>query len=230
VTWPTRVLAGCLAVTVFAVGCRGDDVSEQPTKRAGVSVPSSVTSLRVRGEVGKVKVTARKGASKISVVQKRTGAAKPSNVIGRSDATLKYDCPGGFDDRDCRVDYTITVPPSVSLDVVNSAGTVDLAGPLTEVVASADAGAVTGTGLGAGSFTVTTKAGKVDLAFAGVPTLVKTATDVGETTIAVPPTGSYQIDASTSVGEQDVSVPNDPSSENRIEANTEIGQITIKKN
>jgi hypothetical protein len=223
--WPRAVLLGAVAVTALAAGCGGS--APKPTKRATVSVPSSVKSLTVRGRVGRVRVSAREGASKITVVQTRTSDAEPRNAIGRSSATLKYDCPG--DSSRCRVDYTITAPPKVSVDIDNTAGTVTLSGPLTDVVAKAEAGAVTGRGLGAGSFKVTTTVGEVDLAFAGVPTFVKTATTVGDTTIRVPAAGTYQVKASTGVGGKSVNVPNDPNAKNHIEAKTETGGLTIGK-
>lgn len=215
-----------LAAMVFAVGSGfGCGSTEKPTKSATYTLPASVTSLKVGGKAGEVGVTAKGGASQIEVVEKRSDNAEPSHVVNGSSGTLEYDCSGAS----CRVDYDITVPSATSLSVDNTAGKITLDGPLIDVVAEARAGEIKGTGLGGGSFTASTDAGAINLAFAGAPKLVKTTTKAGATTIAVPGSATYQVDASATVGDTDVSVPSDPSTSNRIEAKTDVGQITIEK-
>jgi hypothetical protein len=220
----SAALVGVLVAALAYAGC-GDT---EPTHSASYSLPP-VKSLEVTGEVGEVTVTAAKGASKIQVVEKRTDKAKPSHTASGSTAMLKYDCPGGFDVDTCRVDYDITVPETTRITVDNSAGEVSLNGPLTNFVANTDAGKVGGKALGGGTATASTHAGEVDLAFASPPRFVKTTTDAGATTITVPGSASYQVDASADVGDTDVKVPNDPSAPNRIQAKTNVGEITIRK-
>ena len=58
------------------------------------------------------------------------------------------------------------------------------------------AGEVSGTVLGRGSYTVATKAGKVDLTFASPPTLVNVNTTAGEVNVTVPGNASYRVKAS----------------------------------
>jgi hypothetical protein len=219
------VFAGLVAAAQLCVGC-GDS---EPTHSTSYSLPASVKSLTVRGEVGKVNVTAQKGASKIRVVEKRKDKAKPSHSAAGSSGTLKYDCPGGFDIDGCRVDYDIRMPATVAIEVDNSAGEITLDGALTEVVAKTDAGKIAATALGGGTATASTQAGKIDLAFARAPRQVTTTADTGSTTITVPGSASYQVKASVSVGDTNVQVPNDPSAQNRIEAKSDVGEITVKK-
>jgi len=77
------------------------------------------------------------------------------------------------------MDYQIQLPPGTALTVAGDAGRVILHGGLTKAQVTTDAGQVSGTGLGRGSFTVVTKVGKVDLAFASAPARVKVTTDAG---------------------------------------------------
>jgi hypothetical protein len=223
--------ASILATGLAALVCVGCGASShfKPTHTTSYSLPASVKSLKVKGEVGKVDVSARKGASKVGVVEKRTEKARPSHSVAGSTATLKYSCPGGFNKDTCRVDYDLTVPARAALDVDNSAGEITLNGALTDVAAKTDAGKIAASALGRGTVTASAKAGEVDLTFASAPRLVTTTTSAGSTTITVPGTASYRVKASTSVGDKNIKVPNDPSAQNRIEAKTDVGDVTIKK-
>jgi putative adhesin len=221
-----RVLCvGALAAGALLVaGC--DEDIESPSVKTEYDLPANVRSLKVDGEVGKVTVTAEAGTSKISVVENRSEHAEPTHTATGGDATLAYTCS---DDANCRVDYDITLPARVALDVDNTAGEVNLSGPMTQVVAKAEAGQIQGTELGGGSFDVSTDAGEIDLAFAAPPRSVKATTQVGNTNVTVPSGATYQINAEASVGDTSVDVPNDPSSNRRIEAKTDAGSISIKQ-
>jgi Toastrack DUF4097 len=220
------VLAPVVAAMALGAGC--GDVSK-PTKSTTYSLPASLKSLTVKGEVGEVTVTAKRGASKIAVKESRTDKAKPSHSASGSSGTLRYDCPGGFSIDVCRVDYDITVPETVAVEVDNSTGKIALSGPLDDTVASADAGEIKGTELGAGPVKASTSGGAIDLTFTSPPRNVTARTNAGDTTITVPGNASYQVKADTSVGDTNVDVPNDPSASNRIEARTDVGSVTIKK-
>jgi hypothetical protein len=218
-------LVGVLVPIFLLAGCGGDE----PTRSTRYSLPTSVKSLKVTGEVGEVTVTAKRGASKIAVKESRTEKAKPSHVSSGSTASLKYDCPGGFSFDTCRVDHDITVPTAVAVNVDNSSGKITLTGSLNDTVARADAGQIKGTSLGSSPVSASTSGGEVDLTFASPPRNVKASTKAGDTTITVPGNASYQVKADTSVGDTNVDVPNDPSAPNRIEATTDVGTVSIKK-
>jgi Putative adhesin len=220
------MFAGSLVAVVLLIAGCGD--SAEPTQSTSYGLPASVKSLTVDGAVGKVDVTAEKGASAIRVVEKRTDNARPSHTDSGSTGALKYDCPDGFDVDTCRVDYEITMPDTVGIDIDNSAGEVTLDGALTRVDASTDAGKISGKGLGGGLVKASTKAGELNLGFTGAPRLVTTSATTGSTTITVPGSASYQVNADAEVGDTDVKVPNDPSAQNRIQAKTDVGEITIK--
>src|SRR5689334_21886738 len=74
------------------------------------------------------------------------------------------------------MDYQIQLPPGTALTVAGDAGRVILHGGLTKAQVTTDAGQVSGTGLGRGSFTVASQVGEVDLAFASAPARVKVTT------------------------------------------------------
>ena len=218
-------LAGILVPIVLVAGCGGDE----PTMSTRYSLPASVKSLKVTGEVGEVTVTAKRGASKIAVKESRTEKAKPSHVATGPSASLKYDCPGGFSFDTCRVDYDITVPTNVGVNVDNSTGQITLTGPLSNADASADAGQIKGNSLGPGPVSASTSGGEVDLTFTSPPSNVKASTNAGDTQITVPGNASYQVKADAKIGDTNVDVPTDPTAQNRIEATTDAGTVTVKK-
>jgi Putative adhesin len=82
---------------------------------------------------------------------------------------------------------------------------------------------------GAGTYQVTTNAGKVGLTFAKPPDSVRVKSDVGEVTLTVPGNTKYAVTADATVGSKDVPVDTDPSSQHRIDVSTSVGSITINK-
>jgi hypothetical protein len=107
------------------------------------------------------------------------------------------------------------------------AGRVILHGGLTRAQVTADAGQVSGTGLGRGSFTVATQVGEVDLAFASAPARVKVTTAAGAIDVTVPGGASYKVTTSSTVGDQDATVPNDANAANVIDLHAEVGHISL---
>ena len=88
----------------------------------------------------------------------------------RTDVAL----PGRNQLRDsCRVDYKVTIPARVAVDIEGAAGDIMLTGPIRTATVKTAAARITGSGLGAGTFQVTTTAGEVQLAFAAAPTSVR---------------------------------------------------------
>jgi hypothetical protein len=136
-------------------------------------------TLEVSNQGGTTQVTAMQSSSQISVVERPTGDATSDHNVAGSAGTVSSHRPGGISIRDCHMDYQITMPPSVALNVRGDVGLVRLQGALAKAQIQTDAGEVSGTGLGRGSYTVTTDAGRVKLTFTSAPTLVKVTTSVG---------------------------------------------------
>lgn len=121
------------------------------------------------------------------------------------------------------------MPSRVALTVNGKAGRVSLQrGPASADIRTT-AGEVTGSQLGRGSYTVATKAGKVDLSFASAPALVRVKTTAGEIKVTVPGNASYRVKTSTTVGDRKVAVPNDPAAANVIDLSATFGSIAVRK-
>jgi hypothetical protein len=125
------------------------------------------------------------------------------------------------------MDYQVTMPLSVALNVRGDVGLVRLQGGLAKAQIQTDAGEVSGTGLGRGSYTVTTDAGRVKLTFTSAPALVKVTTSVGAIDVTVPGNASYRVNASSEVGDKDVTVPNDAAATNVIDLHAEVGTVSL---
>ena len=231
-----RLLAAAGAVTVMIVaGCTvstGSSSSPPPTgsstQPAGsaYSLPAGVQTLKVSNPVGTIRVTAANGSSQIHVAQQPTGKPTAYRQAAGSTTTIGSHCPGGVHIGSCHMDYQIQMPPSVALNVAGEAGEVILQGGLTKAQVNTQAGKVSGTGLGRGSFTVATQAGEVDLAFASAPTLAKVTTEAGAIDVTVPSGGSYKVSASSN-GSKDVKVPNNANAANTIDLHAGFGSVSL---
>ncbi|MEP6649317.1 MAG: hypothetical protein ABJA74_05310 [Lapillicoccus sp.] len=185
--------------------------------------------MRFDADAAVINVTAQEGAQAISVAEQTRGAT-PTKQVNGTNAVLTAKCPQGVNFGDsCRVDYTVTVPARVTVDIQGAAGDITLTGPLATATVNTVAGRITGTGLGAGTFQVTTKAGAVDLTFAAAPTLVKVETEASQVTVAVPGADKYNVTVNTTFGSQDVAVDQDPSAAHRIDIRTKVGTVTVKR-
>jgi hypothetical protein len=189
----------------------------------------AVTTLRVNADAASVNLTAQEGAQAISVTEQVQGATTNKAVNG-TNAVLTARCPEGINfGNTCRVDYKVTVPARVAVDIQGAAGDITLTGPLTNAIVNTSAARITGTGLGAGTIQATTNAGQVDLTFAAAPTFVQVKADAGRVTLTVPGADKYNVAVNTTIGSQDVSVDKDPSSAHRIEVTATLGAVTVKK-
>jgi hypothetical protein len=219
------LLAGCSS------GGSSSSANGSSSQAAGRSynLPSSVKTLEVSNQGGTTQVTATQSSSQISVVERPTGDATSDHNVAGSAGTVSSHCPGGISIRDCHMDYQITMPPSVALNVRGDVGLVRLQGGLAKAQIQTDAGEVSGTGLGRGSYTVTTDAGRVKLTFTSAPTLVKVTTSVGAIDVTVPSNASYRVNASSEVGGKDVTVPNHATATNVIDLHAEVGTVSLHK-
>ena len=189
----------------------------------------AVTTLRFNADAASVDLTAQEGAQAISVTEQTRGATTTKNVTGTT-AVLTSRCPDGINFGDsCRVDYKVTIPARVAVDIEGAAGDIMLTGPIRTASVKTAAARITGSGLGAGTFQVTTTAGEVLLAFAVAPTSVEVKSTAGSVTLTVPGGAKYNVTVDTTIGAQDVTVDKDSTSTHRIDVETTVGAVTVKK-
>lgn len=224
-------LVACSSSTGSSSGATAGAGNSTASAQSGgtYQLDAAVTTLRVNADAATVNLTAREGAQAISVTERVQGATTTKAVNGTT-AVLTSRCPEGINfGNTCRVDYQVTVPTRVTVEIEGAAGDITLTGPLTNATVNTSAARITGTGLGAGTIHATTNAGQVDLTFAAAPASVRVQTDAGQVTITVPGADKYHVAVNTTIGSQDVTVDKDPSSAHRIEVTATIGAVTVKK-
>ena len=239
---PSRRMVGLSLSTLVVIGvaaCSSVSNGRSATGTSGSSsgpapnggnyqLPSTVTSLRIDGDAVAIDVTAQDSASAILVREQLHGKATTTKNVTGSSATLTAKCPSGFSfGVDCSVDYTVTMPARVTLNVDGAAGDMNLIGPFANATISTRAGRVRGTSLGAGTYEVTTNAGEVDLKFASPPNSVKVKSDVGKVVLTVPGGTKYAVTTETTVAVKNIDVDQDSSSTHRIDVTTTVGAVTI---
>ena len=224
-------LAACSSVSNgrSATGTSGS--SSGPAPNGGTyQLPTTVTSLRIDGDAVSIDVTAQDSASVVTVREQLHGKATTTKNVTSSSATLTAKCPSGFSfGVDCSVEYTVTMPARVTLNVDGAAGDMKLNGPFANATISTKAGRVHGTSLGAGTYEVTTNAGEVNLKFASPPNSVKVKSDVAAVALTVPGGTKYAVTTDTTVGIKNVEVDQDSLSTHRLDVTTTVGTITIDK-
>jgi len=189
----------------------------------------AVTTLRFKADAASVDLTAQESTQAITVTEQTRGATTTKEVSG-ANAVLTSRCPDGINFGDsCRVDYKVTIPARVAVDIEGAAGDIVLTGPIVKATVKTTAARITGSGLGAGTFQATTTAGEIQLAFGAAPNSVEVKSTAGAVTLAVPGGEKYNVTVDTTIGTQDVSVDKDPSSTHRINVETTVGAVTVKK-
>ena len=189
----------------------------------------SVTTLRFNADAASVDLTAQESAQAISVTEQTRGATTTKEVTG-ANAVLTSRCPDGINFGDsCRVDYKVTIPVRVAVDIEGAAGDIVLTGPIAKATVKTTAARITGTGLGAGTFQATTTAGEIGLTFATAPTSVEVKSTAGSITLTVPGREKYNVSVDTTIGSQNITVDTDSASSHRINVETTVGAVTVKK-
>jgi hypothetical protein len=131
-------------------------------------------------------------------------APRPGHELDGGELTVKS--PGC---NDCSTDFRVELPAGMSLR------------------ASSDAGAVTAEGVDVPVLRLRSDAGDVTAELVGTPSLVEVHSDAGDVSVTVPE-GRYAVDTDTDAGDEDVTgILDDPQAPNRIEAQTDAGDVTI---
>jgi len=205
---------------------------------------------RIEIELFSGSITATAGQAGEVVVDRRLQwrDTRPTYQEDWAGQTLRItaDCPGDHDG--CDTDYTLRVPPGVSVVAHTGAGDVEVRGLTGEIrldTGSGDAtinnitgklwirsgsGTVNGRGLRSPETDIDTGSDGVDLRYASAPSAVKVVTGSGEIRIEVPrgdSGDSYNVQTKTGSGERDVRVRVDTASRRTINVSTGSGGIVI---
>ncbi|GAA2825704.1 hypothetical protein GCM10010452_62550 [Crossiella cryophila] len=237
-----KVGAALLTGAVLLSGCslvaRNRETQQQDFEQ-------KVTKLEVTLYSGDVEVRAG-GDGKVSVTRKLEWAStKPIAHEEWSGETLRITpptCPNN-----CGIDYVITVPASIAVQLKTNSGTVVVAdvkgdlrletdsgdvradNPVAALWARTGSGKVTTSGARSPKAELRTDSGDIEAAFAAAPTTVLTQAGSGAVTITVPkePAG-YQVTTKADSGKREVAVTQEAGSPRTISASTDSGDITVK--
>jgi hypothetical protein len=241
---PRRYLAvgGCAIAAVAATaGC--GQFGPESTQSNTYQVTQPVTKLVVQDAAGNVHVTAGSGNA-IGVTEEQSYRSSPpdsSHSVSDGTLTLTYSCPSGS----CGIDYTVTVPTGLAVQVGAQAGDVTLDGlggtvavdasagdvTLSDVTGAlqvqADAGDIKASGLGSPRAKLVASAGEVTLGFDTAPTDVSVQAAAGDVQVTVPGSVGYAVTATASAGDTHVTVPTSTGSAHVIEAESQAGNVSV---
>ncbi|TDC45106.1 hypothetical protein E1281_31465 [Actinomadura sp. KC345] len=212
------------------------------THEDDAALKGGITAVHIEG-IGSGRVTLRGGASEADMSVHRKIKYRgdrpegPTHRIENGVLTLG-DCGSR-----CSVSYTVDLPAGVAVSGGTSNGAIDLSrvGKVdvsTEsgsirlddisgtVKARTSNGEIEGHGLKGGGTDVETSNGEITLVPAKAQNIRAKASN-GEVTVTVP-AGPYRVSARTGSGDRNVSVPDDPSAEHRLDLTTDNGDITAK--
>jgi DUF4097 and DUF4098 domain-containing protein YvlB len=173
---------------------------------------------------------------------------RPRRSASVEDGTLELDdgCPRFtfFVLGRCEVDFRITIPSGLEIDLETSNGdivvqgvsgpinadtsngSIELDGVSGEVSADTSNGSIIGRGLLSTVVDVDTSNGRIVLVFDAAPERVVAETSNGSIEIQVPE-GPYRVDANTDNGDLDLNLAVDPDAERSITAESSNGDIDI---
>ena len=246
-----RIAAIVLAVVLIVIGSSAlitniFESRRSTTQRFGDTVDQLVVSSRH----GEISVTAVEGTEIVIERDEHYVFRRPSReaeLVG-STLVLGDGCPsfnflflGG-----CRVDFRVTVPAGVSLELDSSNGDlvvegitggvvlrtsngdIDLDRLTGEIDAKTSNGAVIGRGLESSAVDADTSNGRISLVFEAPPDRLVAKTSNGNIDIEVPAL-PYRINANTSNGDIDLDVVSDPDAARTIDVTSSNGDIDIRR-
>jgi DUF4097 and DUF4098 domain-containing protein YvlB len=209
-----------------------------------VEYSENVDRIVVTSGEGQVSITGDENADRTEIETTITasgGNPEPSLDLAAGVLTIVDGC-GSRDD--CEVEITVTMPPSVEIQVTTNGGAIAVSDTIGAAVITTDSGAISlngiegdltittvsgsvlGARLEAATATVDADSGDVDLTFDEPVSSVEVTTGVGNATVQV--AGEpYNIVTSTDSGSIDIVVDHDPNVERRIGIATGSGDIKV---
>lgn len=132
----------------------------------------------------------------------------------------------GCDKGNCAIDYEISVPAPLKLQLDTDGGDVDVRGASGDVAVATEGGTAKLKDLRSKKAEAVTAGGDAEFAFRSTPDSVRATTEGGDADIAVP-RGAYAVSGGTGDGEKKVDVEEDAKSAHSIDASTEGGDVTV---
>lgn len=228
-------MAGIAAVGLTGCGPPRDTIAEDD-----ILVSEAITSVRLDNTSGGVTLHGRPGVGKVAIhrlIDYRGGRPIKATHHVDNGVLVLSGCGRG-----CWVNYTVEVPAGIAVtgraftgaislfgvgdvNVTTSSGLIDLDEVAGAVDVQISDGNIYGQRLRGDHVHATTSNGSIELV-PETPQDISATTDTGRITLTVPQ-GHYQVSVKTN-SSKDITVPDDPTGEHRIEATTNNGPITVK--
>lgn len=192
------------------------------TDNSTVTLPVNVITLT--NAAGAVSVHAGGDAVVIDRQISYRAGTKPAPVQELKDGTLTL--TDGCSE--CGIQYRLTVPPAVALNITDDADAVTVNGVTGQVRVDALAGAVTATSLGSPVVQVQDEAGAIKLGFTRPPRMVRARSEAGSVTVTVPGC-PCNVSAAAPAGRVAVDVPDSPSALDTLTLFSQTGNVSVDK-
>jgi hypothetical protein len=192
------------------------------------TVPQPVTSLVVDSYGGQVQV-ASGPVSRVQVTETITydqQTRPPAFMQPVSGGRLVLSDPA-CGNSDCTVDFSVTVPPGVTVTVSTGGGPLALRGVAGPLHADTGGGTLLAQDITAATATITTGGGPATVAFSAAPKSVKLSTDGGPAVLAVPG-GPYAVTADSGDGPESLAIATDPAARPTLTVSSGGGPLRIE--
>jgi hypothetical protein len=215
-----------LGAAVLLSGCRITTGDYDHTSTASYMVGGHVTSLRVDGSGGEIRIDASPHTTRVEVTETaRYNGSRPASrhtVEGGVLDLVSTDCSH----TKCQVKYEVKVPAAMAARLLSHGGAVTAHGVAGKLDVDSAGGKVTADGTAAKDVTVRSSGGGVSLSFATVPDHVAVDTAGGSSQVRLPP-GGYAVDADPAGGGRKVGVHVDPHSTHTVKLDSHGGDISL---
>lgn len=222
-----------------------------PTSTSTETLTLDTPVPRLSVDVGAGSLTVTRAAGNQVEVQRTTssgGWAAPEYLerVTPGGAEVSAQCAGVLV-WTCRVDYAVAVPDGFTLDLRSDSGEIGVAGLRAAVVdvevssgdvqltdlagpvrVQSSSGAVNGQRLAAASVNAEVSSGDVRLDFAAAPQTVTVRVSSGDLTLTLPPAEGYDLDVTTSSGEQVIGVPDAAGAARTVTLETSSGDVEVR--
>lgn len=246
--WVAKAAAGALVLTL-AVGGAIAALANHGNARTfseAVMIDGPVNRLVVDADTANINVVpAGEGEQAGIFVDTRTVGRNSGwdHQLNGDQLIINAGCENNFFGS-CTVDLTVRVAPGTALDLSTDVGDITIDGITNAMALETDTGDIVARNTGGSvsattdvgdirvsgsptSVTATTDTGKVDLVLDQAISRTEGRSEVGDVFVDVPDNGSYNVEASTGVGENTVNVPTDPNSGIQIIATSDVGDVEV---
>lgn len=223
--------AALVAVLVIAGGYSVATSFAHTEKQESFSVAAQgIDTIVLDVGVGDLRVSTAPGATQIEVDVERRGSWRlPRFDSTRDGSTLRL--TGGCSGPrmgNCGTDVVVRAPAGLTLRARASVGAVRASGSYAQVQATTSTGEVVLTDLNSDRTTAVSSVGTVLARFARAPMDVQASSSTGEVTVVVPDDGTtYAVRSQVGVGESQISVPDDDTSDRSIVVSSSVGSVRV---